>query len=167
MAAEYKWDSPKKASAVLETLLYMTDKRVRYDPFSCEHRQLGGGETEFELRYVYWASRDPCYGPPILKGIISDSANGCVISAKAKYVILSYIGNIFKIITFFMCYAIAIAVLFDDFEKLYIVSIMYLFVSIGFTWRFVYTYKKYGKLKKHLEIMDAAADVHYQTIDII
>lgn len=160
MSTIYKWDSPKKANEVLDTILSITDKKTRIRPFTCTYKQPNINEVEFTL--WYYGGRYS-FDAPSLKGTIRTTETGCVISAEKKFV-MSYIGNAITIVAIIIFYIAGVAAIFADFHLSFIPAIIFFLLAIGVTWHFVYTFKKYSNLKVHLDIMDTAAKVKHQII---
>ena len=162
MANEYTWNSPRKSNEVIETMLELTDRKTRTEPFSFTHKLRNNGIT-FRLWYdPIWGGK-ASYNPPSLKGTIQDTTEGCKISLKA-YFIMSYIDNSLVIIVNTMLFAAAIAALYVGFDLAIIPATICFLGAIGCTLWFRFTYKKYHTLIPQLELMDIATNVTYQSI---
>ena len=159
----YVWDSPRTTSEVLTTILSMTDTKSWPNPFTCTHKQLNNDEVAFTIWYNPLFGRRASFDPPSLKGTIKDTANGCTISAETQC-IMAYICNIATIGAMIVFYVMGFAAMFAGFRLSFIPAILFFLLAVGVTCWFTYTYKKYGKLKVHLEIMNAAANADYRVI---
>jgi hypothetical protein len=173
LAEIYQWHSNRKAEDVLETLLTQTDPWTSAHPLRCLHKQLSKEEIEFSL-YSGRNNREgvvitlpaswSLYSLPTLKGTIRDSHNGCVVTAEVHYfestsVNVITLGGItlLGILSVIMIGGMlsAASPFFDihaNFSQGILATISFIVLSLYY----IYSYKKFGKLKAHMAIMKAA-----------
>jgi hypothetical protein len=160
----FMWDSPKTEAEVLATLRCLTEKKTRQFPMSCSVKQQGAGESQFTLWYApFFDIGKISYHPPVLKGSIRGTESGCTVSAEVRRLGtgIENLGSVGLILLFVF---MGVAALIAGFHLAVVPAILSFALAIGCGGWYVHTYRTYGALRVHLDILNTAAGANYREV---